>query len=171
MVHHSSLCYKNLIVRHFVVSPTSVRRVRVINWKSVCIVCCCVQYVVIYTEQTAFADSTYFLYSFEENCCRFTSITSRSLWWTCSIAIYVWTMVSAFQKWWLLGCRQGTWKTEKYSKMWNCKDCWTKMIRKHKNNLLSNWALVNKLFPIDYERWERFRRPINGYHTSWTTSK
>ena len=28
-------------------------------------------------------------------------ITSRSLWWTCSIARYVWTIVSTFQKWWL----------------------------------------------------------------------
>ena len=27
----------------------------------------------------------------------------------------------------------------------------------------SNWALVNKLFAIGYERWERFRRPVDGY--------
>ena len=30
-----------------------------------------------------------------------------------------------------------------------------------KNNWLSNWALVNKQFPIRYERWERFRRPVD----------
>ena len=34
------------------------------------------------------------------------------------------------------------------------------------NNSSSNWALVNKLFPIDYERWESFRRSIDGYHMS-----
>ena len=56
------------------------------------------------------------------------------------------------------------------SKMWNCKHCWTKMIRKHENNSPSNWILVIKLFRIDYERWERFRRPVDGYHTSWTTA-
>ena len=66
MVHQSSLCYKELTLRHFVVSSTCVRRVRVIYWKSVCIVlCCCVQYVEIYTEQRASTDSINFLFSFE----------------------------------------------------------------------------------------------------------
>ena len=51
-------------------------------------------------------------------------------------------------------------------KMWNCKNCWTKIIRKHKHNLLSNWTLVNELFSIGYERWERFRRLVDGYHMS-----
>ena len=34
-----------------------------------------------------------------------------------------------------------------------------------------NWTLVNKLFPIGYERWERFRRPVDGYHDIWTNGK
>ena len=60
MVHQSSLCYEDLIVRHFVVSSTSVRRARVINWKSVCVVLCyCVQYVEIYIEQRAIAAESY----------------------------------------------------------------------------------------------------------------
>ena len=57
-------------------------------------------------------------------------------------------------------------KPTEIPKMWNCKHCWMKMIRKHKNNSPSNWALVNKLFPIGYERWERFRRPVDGYNMS-----
>ena len=172
MVHQSSSCYKDLTPRHFVVSSTSVRCARVINWKSVSIVlCCCVQYVEIYTEQRAFADSINFFFSLEENCCRIMTITSRSLWWTCFIARYVRTVVSTFQKWWLRGCRQGTCKSAKNSKLWNCKHCRTKMIRKHKNNSPINWALVNKLIPIGYKRWERLKTPINRYHMSWTTGQ
>ena len=48
---------------------------------------------------------------------------------------------------------------------------WTKMIRKHKNNLQSIWALVNKLFSISHERWERFGRTVDGYHVSRMTGK
>ena len=41
-----------------------------INWKIICILlCCCVQYVEIYTEQRKLADSGIFLFSFEGNCC------------------------------------------------------------------------------------------------------
>ena len=90
---------KNLTLHHFVVSSTNVRRARVINWKSVCIVlCCCVEYVEIYTENRAFADSINFLFWFDQNCCWIIPFTSRSSWWTCSIIRYLWTMVSAFQK-------------------------------------------------------------------------
>ena len=39
----SSLCYEDLTLRHFVVSSISVRRARVMNWESMCIVLCCVQ--------------------------------------------------------------------------------------------------------------------------------
>ena len=61
MVYQSSLCYKDLTLRHFVVSSTSVRHAGVKNQKSVYIMlCCCVQYVEIYTEQRAFADSINF---------------------------------------------------------------------------------------------------------------
>ena len=102
MVHQRAVCAIKIWHCAFFVSSTSVRRARVINWKSVCIVwCSCVQYIEIYTEQRAFADGINFLFSFEENCCWIISITSRSLWWTYSIARYVWTIVSAFQKWWL----------------------------------------------------------------------
>ena len=31
------------------------------------------------------------------------------------------------------------------------------------NNSASNWTLVNKLFPIGYERWERFGRAVDGW--------
>ena len=44
-------------------------------------------------------------------------------------------------------------------------------VRGHKNNSPSNWALDDKLFLIGYKRWERFRRPIDGYHLCWTTGK
>ena len=87
MVHQCSLCRKGLTLRHFVVPSTSVERARVINWKSVCTaLCCCVQCVEIYTKQRAFEDGINFLFSFEENCCCIILTTSRSLWWTCSIA-------------------------------------------------------------------------------------
>ena len=107
---------KRFVKCDFVVS-SSVRRARVINWKSVCsVLCCFVQYVEIYTEQRAFEDSINVLFTFEENCCWIIPITSRSLQLTCSIARYVWTVVSTFQKW----CfntrqegKQGTWKTVK----------------------------------------------------------
>ena len=67
MVHQSSLCYKDLTLRNFVVSSTIVRRARVINWKSVCIVLCCyVRHVKIYTKRRAFADDI-FLFPFEKN--------------------------------------------------------------------------------------------------------
>ena len=60
----------------------------------------------------------------------------------------------------------------KSTKTWNCKHCWMKMIHKHKNNSQSNWALViNKLFPITYERWERFRKSADGCHMNWTRDR
>ena len=43
----------------------------------------------------------------------------------------------------LFRSRQGTLKTVKNSKVWNCK-----MIRKHKNNSPNTWTLVIKLFSI-----------------------
>ena len=83
------------------------------------------------------------MFSFEENCC-------WSLRWICSIARYVWTIALAFQKWWLRHkTRRKTRNMEnrqKNSKNWKCKHCWTKMIRKHRNNSPNNRALVNKRF-------------------------
>ena len=58
----------------------------------------------------------------------------------------------------------------KSTKMWNCKHCWMKMIHKHKNNSQSNWAF-NKLFPIAYERWERFRKSADECHMNWTRDR
>ena len=59
----------------------------------------------------------------------------------------------------------------KSTKTWNCKHCWMKMIHKHKNNSQSNWTLINKLFPIVYERWERFRKSADECHMNWTRDK
>ena len=164
MVHQSSLCYKDSTLRHFIVSSTSVRCAWVINWKSICIaLCCCVQFVEIFTEQRSFADCINFLFSIDESF----PFTSRNLRWTCSNARYMSTMVSAFLRngyFEVADNEQG--KRLKNSKMWNWKHCWTKMTLKHKNNSSSNWTLVNELFQIGYKRWERFRRTVDGYHTS-----
>lgn len=111
----------------------------------------------------------HFLFSFEENCCWIIPITSRSLWWICSIARYVWTMVSMLQKWWFRCCNQRTWKIAKTVRTFG--NCWTKIIHKHKNNSQSNFELVNELFPIAYEKWERFRKPVHRYHMSLTTCR
>ena len=62
-------------------------------------------------------------------------------------------------------------KLPKNSKLWNCKHCRIKMIRKYKNNSPSNLALVDELFTVGYERWERFRRTIDDYHVSLTTGR
>ena len=136
MVHQSSLWCKDLAMCHFIASSTSVRHARVINWNSVWIVlCCCVQCVEIYAEKRTFADGINILFLFEENSCRLIPITSRSLWWTCFIAKYMWAMVSVFQKLWLWDkTRRKTRKMEHRetnSDLWNCKHCWTKMIHEH----------------------------------------
>ena len=53
--------------------------------KSVCIMlCCCVKYVEICTEQRELADGIDFLFSFEENCRWVTPISSKNLRRTCS---------------------------------------------------------------------------------------
>ena len=54
-----------MTLRHFVVSSSSVRYARVINWKSVhsvVLLYCFVRYVEIYTEQRAFADGINFCF-------------------------------------------------------------------------------------------------------------
>ena len=72
-----------------------------INWKCVHRVVLLCQYVEINTEQRVLAKGINFLFSFEENCFWIIPTTSRSLWWTCFVARYVWMMVLMFQKWWL----------------------------------------------------------------------
>ena len=58
-----AVCVIDLTLRHFVVSSTSVRHARAINSKRVCAVLgCCIQYVEIYIEQRAFADSINFCF-------------------------------------------------------------------------------------------------------------
>ena len=44
MVCQGSFCYKGLTLRHFVVSSISVKRARMINWKS-CVKCCVVVFI------------------------------------------------------------------------------------------------------------------------------
>ena len=117
MVDQCGLCYIDWTLCHFLVSSTSVRLVLVINWTTVCIVLyCCVQYVKINSKQRAFAESINFLFSFEENWCLIISITSRIIWWPCFIARYVWTMVLACQKRWILMLH--TWNMEYCQKIW-----------------------------------------------------
>jgi len=91
--------------------------------------------------------------------------------WPCSIARYLWKMVSSFPKWWFWCCRQGMGKAAKEKMIWKCEHCWTKMICEHKNNLHINWELLNKVFLIVYNSSEKFRRPEDEYHMSWTTEK
>ena len=163
----------DLILPHFVVSSTSVRRTRVINLKIVCLMlCCCVQCVEIYTEQTAFADNINFLFSFEETWCRIIHnyfenfmvnmfVPSQD---TCKR--WFWRFKSDFEV-----ADKEQRKPPKNSKMRNCRHYWTNMIHKHINNSPSNWTLVNKMFPVGYERWKRFRGPVNWYHMSRRTDK
>ena len=90
MVHQSSLCYEDLTQCRFVVSSTSVRRARVINWKSECIVCVFAFYMSKFIPHKEHPRSALiFCFHFKKNCCPITQITSKSLWWICSIAIYV----------------------------------------------------------------------------------
>ena len=70
MVHWSSLCYKDLTLRHIVVinycqARTSDKLEKCVHG----VVLCCVQYAEIYTEQRAFANDNNFSFLFEENCC------------------------------------------------------------------------------------------------------
>ena len=118
MVHQSSLCYKDLTVRHFVVSSTSVRRARVINWISACIVLCCCVFNMskfIPNEKQSRA-AMIFCFQLKK------SDYLEKPWWTCSIARYVWTMVSAFQKCWLRHkTRSKTRNTEYRHKIRRCR--------------------------------------------------
>ena len=109
----------------------------------------CVRSVVF---KRAFAEGFKFLLSFEENCCRNISITygehapSQD---TCER--------------WLRRFKSGDFKVAdkehgklpKNSKMWNCRHWWTKMIRKHKNNSLSNWVLVHKVNYANCSCWTK----------------
>ena len=83
-----------------------------------------------------------------------------------SIVRYVWTMIHTYLKsddFEVAGKDHG--KLSKNSKMW------MKIICKHRNNSPSNWMLVNNMFSIGYERWERLRRLVDGYPVSWTIGK
>ena len=126
------------------------------------VLCYWVQFVEIYTEETAFVDRVDFLFSFEK-IANHTDFFEKLMMNMFQREIHV-NDVSKVET-----SRLQTRNTEtcqKYLKMCNCKQCWTKMIRKYKNNSPKNWELVNKLFPIGYERWERFKRPVDGYHMS-----
>ena len=104
MVHQCSLCYKDLTLRHFVVSSISDKLEKCVHGVVLCLIC----RNLYWTESIRVRS---FLFPFEENYCRTIPITSRSLWWTCSIVRYVRTKISAFQEWCFQCCRQRLWKT------------------------------------------------------------
>ena len=111
----------------------------------------CVQYVELYTEQRTFANSNNFLFSFE-----YYTIDAESYlllreadgehtpsqdtcerWFRCFKRCDFDTKQEEWQE---------TWKITKNSKMWNCKHCWTKMIRKYKRQLgVSQQVVLNRL--------------------------
>ena len=132
--------------------------------------CCCVQSIEIYIEQ----NSIKFMFPFEDNCYRIISITSRSLWWTWFIASYVWTMIMAFQKWWLrhntirktrnIENRQ---KIRRYGIASTIGQRWFANQKQLVEQLDgSQKAVSNRLRDMG-----RFRRPVDVYHLSWTTGK
>ena len=109
---------------------------QVINQKSVCIVLrCCVQYVEINTEQKAFGQHQFFCFHLKK-----TAAESYRL----LLEAYGERAPSqdTCERWFRRfksgdfdtrqERRQGTRKTSKHSKMWNCKHCWTQMIHKQK---------------------------------------
>ena len=102
----------------------------------------------------------HFLFSFEENYCEIIPITWRSLWNMFQKTCERWFQRFKIGDFDVADKEHG--KPPKNTKTWNCKHCWMKMIHKHKNNSQSNWGLVNKLFPIAYEKWERFRKSVDG---------
>ena len=145
---------QNLTLRHYVVSSTSVKRTQVINWKNVRIV----------------------LRSICRNLHRTRSNREQH-----PFIVFIWRKllpnhVDYFEKLMVnmlhrkIRVNEGfgvskvvtsthdkkedkeRGKPQKNSKMWNCKHFSAKMIRKNKNNLPSNWALVNKLFPTGHAR-------------------
>ena len=102
-----------------------------------------------------------FLFSFGENYYWIILITSRSLWWPCSITRCVndGFGISEVVIW---CCRKGTWKTAK---------------KKYKDIELQallgkdDSQTLKKLFLITYERWEKFRWSVDEYHMSWMKDK
>ena len=171
MAQQSSLCYKDLTLRHFIVSQTSVRRARVINWKSVCTMLCgCVQYVEIYTKRRASANRIDFCFHLKK--------IAAELYWLLREAYgeYV-PSKDTCERWFgrfksgYLEVADEHGKPSKNSKIWNCKLWYTRMIRKHKKQFTVQLGVSQKVVPIGYERWERFRSPVDGYHMSWTTDK
>ena len=172
MAHQCSVKYKDLTLYAFLLYHQQVSNAQndLIEKCLHSIVLLCLIWRNLY-QIRIFADSINFLFSFEENCCGIIPITWRSLWWTCSIAKNVCTMVSAFQNWRFQCCRQRTRKTAQKVRRRGIASIAEWMIHKHKNNSQSNWALVNKLFPIAYERWERFRKSSDGCHMNWTRDR
>ena len=112
MVHPSSLCCKDLALRHFVVYSTSVRHARVINRKRVCVVlCCCVQCVEIYIKQRPFVGSiNFFVFIWRKLLPNHTDYPEKLM-----VNMLHRKMISTFQKWWLI------YKTRKITRnMENC---------------------------------------------------
>ena len=133
--------------------------------------CCCVQYVEIYTDQRAFACGVNFCFHLKKTAAELYRLLREAYGErapsqdTCGR--WFWRFKSGdFDT--IQEERQGIWKNAKKLEVVKLQALLEqlsgKMIRKHKNNSPSNWVSVNKLFPVGYERWERFKTPIDGYH-------
>ena len=147
MVHQSSSCY-----------VIKIKRVRVINWKRVCsVVLFCSLCQNLYRTKSIRVQH-YILFSFEENCCWIIPITSRNSWLKCSIAKCAWTMVSVFQKWWLRGSRQGTWKITKKFENVELQGLLGEDDSQTQKQLAEQLNVNQQAVFSRYERWERFRR-------------
>ena len=163
------------IIRHFIVPSTSIKRAKWFDWKVFALCCVAVFNMTkfvpnINKEHSRTAIN--FLFSFEENCCGIIPIILEKLMvnmFHCKKRVNDGFSVSKLEISMLQ--TRNTENCPKNTKTWNYKHCWMKMIHKHKNNSQSNWALVNKLFPIAYERWERFRKAADECHMNWTRDR
>jgi len=138
MVHQSSLCYKDLTLRSFVVSSTSVRCAQVINWKSVCMVlCCCVRYVEIQQNKEHSRTALIFCFHLKKTAAEsyrllreaYVNMLHRKI--RMNDGLDVSKVVTSTQN---KEEDKEHGKPSKNSKIWNCKHYWTKMVRKHKTN-------------------------------------
>ena len=156
MVHQNILCYKDLTLRYFVVSSTSDKLEKCVHGvELLCSMC-----RNLYRTRSIRRQHKFFVFIWRKlllNCTeKFREAYGGH------------TPSQHTCEWWFQCFKSGDFevadkeheKPPKNLKMWQF---WTKIIRKHKNNSLSEWVLINKLFSIDYERWEKIGRPIDGF--------
>ena len=146
MGHQRSFCYKDLTLRHFVVSSISVRRARVINWKSVfnmlkfilnkeysrtTLIFCLLWRILLLNHTDYFKKLTMNMLH--------RKIRVNGGFGFSKVVI------------WRLQIRN----IENHQKSRRCGIASIVGRRwfVNTNNSPSNWALVNKLFPIGHERW------------------